>query len=135
MSVRDTDRSKTDHRSDDSGADGESDVDAVDKESVRERLNEVVDPCSAATGSNLNIVEMGLTSLMCHMVPYFYEEVEDRLGELPSVESVELETDTGFEWDESMMSEEAKRRRQSVLDEHVSRYRSERRPEDSPSHR
>lgn len=152
MSIDDADRSETDRSSDDSGVGGGSDVDAVDSQGVRGRLHDVVDPCSAATGSNLDIVEMGLvksidiaggdvriemrlTSPMCHMVPYFYEEVEDRVGELPSVESVELETDAGFEWDESMMSEAAKRRRQSVLDEHASRYRSEQRTESTPSDR
>lgn len=150
MSFKATNRSETEHSSDESRAGGRSN--AADSEKVRGCLRKVVDPCSAATGSNLNIVEMGLvksidvagehvhiemrlTSPMCHMVPYFYEEVEDRVGKLPSIESVELETDAGFEWDESMMAEEAKRRRQSVLDEHMSRYRSERCTENSPSDR
>ena len=100
---------------------------------VRETLREVVDPCSAATGTNLDIVEMGLvksvevtddhvevrmrlTSPMCHMVPYFVEEIEARVGELPDVESVEAETDNGLEWTQDMMSAEAKQRRQTMLD-------------------
>lgn len=109
---------------------------------VRESLQEIVDPCSAATGSNLNIVEMGLvksidvseshvqvsmrlTTPACHMVPYFFEEVEGRVGELSGVESVELETDGGFEWSEEMLSETAKEKRQAVLDEQEARYREE----------
>lgn len=150
MSSDNTNRSVVGYSNDDSDADGRSNVDAIDNKRVRERLHEVVDPCSAATGSNLDIVEMGLvksiditesnvhiemrlTSPMCHMVPYFYEEVEGSVGELPPVESVTLETDAGFEWDESMMSDEAKRRRRSVLDEHMSRYQSEQHTDSSTS--
>jgi|GEM_PF-1798243 len=142
MSAGDANQSRADQGGDESAAGGTAPRDEVDVDSVRECLHDVVDPCSAATGSSLDIVEMGLvksidvaggdvsiemrlTSPMCHMVPYFYEEVEDRVGDLEAVESVDLETDAGFEWDESLMSDEAKRRRQSVLDEHASRYQSE----------
>ncbi|QCC46888.1 metal-sulfur cluster assembly factor [Halobellus limi] len=110
---------------------------------VFERLRDVVDPCSAATGSNLDVVAMGLvksvdvdgghvdvemrlTSPMCHMVPYFYEEVEGKVGGLDGVESVELDTDAGFEWSEELMSEGARRKRQAVLDEQAARYEAER---------
>lgn len=115
---------------------------AVDPDRVREALRGVVDPCSAATGSNLDIVAMGLvkaidisgghvdvelrlTTPACHMIPYFAEEVEARVGELAGVDSVDLATDNGFEWSEEMMSDEAERRRQAVLDEHERRYRRE----------
>ena len=114
----------------------------TDADAVREALREVVDPCSAATGSNLNIVEMGLlksvdvddghvdiemrlTTPVCHMVAYFHEEIDDRVGELAGVESVEVETDDGFEWSEEMLTPEAKRRRQQVMDEHRARYEAE----------
>lgn len=115
------------------------------EERVREALSEVVDPCSAATGSRLNVVEMGLvedieveegdgdgdqvqvdlrlTSPMCHMVPYFYEEIEGRVGDLPGVASATLETDGGLEWTEDEMTEEAKRKRQAVLDGYEERFR------------
>lgn len=109
---------------------------------VREKCREVVDPCSAATGTNLNVVEMGLlksidideghvdvqlrlTTPSCHMVPYFAEEIEDRVSSLPDVESVTLVPDHGFEWTPEMMSEDAKRRRNAVLEEHKSRYTTE----------
>lgn len=112
------------------------------RERVREKCREVVDPCSAATGSNLDIVEMGLvesidvtdghvavrmrlTTPVCHMVPYFAEEVEARVSSLSGVASVDLETDDGFEWTADMMSDEAKERRRAVLDEHADRYRDE----------
>ncbi|WP_435126959.1 metal-sulfur cluster assembly factor [Halobaculum sp. D14] len=122
---------------------GDDDGDAAPgPDRVREALESVVDPCSAATGSNLDIVEMGLvksvdvadrhvdvemrlTTPLCHMVPYFAEEVESAVGDLPGVDSVELTTDGGFEWTEELMSDEAKRRRRAVLDEHRSRFEAE----------
>jgi metal-sulfur cluster biosynthetic enzyme len=108
-------------------------------ERVRDALREIVDPCSAANGSNLDIVEMGLvknievndsdvrvemrlTTPACHMVPYFIEEIEKRVGALSGVESVEVETDDGMEWNAEMMSEEAKEKRQAVIEKQRSRY-------------
>jgi metal-sulfur cluster biosynthetic enzyme len=110
-------------------------------DAVRDALREVVDPCSAGTGSNLDIVEMGLvksieisashvdvemrlTSPACFMVPYFIDEVEEHVGSLDGVESVDLETDDGFEWSRDMMTETARRRRQAVLDKQAALYRT-----------
>lgn len=109
---------------------------------VRDELREVVDPCSAATGSNLDIVEMGLvesvditdgsvqvnmrlTTPVCYMVPYFVEEIEERVEPLSGVESVTVETDNGFEWSPEMISEAGKERRQAVFDKYEARYESE----------
>lgn len=109
---------------------------------VREALREVIDPCSAAAGSNLDIVEMGLvksievsdghvdiemrlTTPVCHMVAYFIDEISTHVGSLSDIDSVNLETDDGCEWTEAMLSEEAEEKRQRVLDEHESRYREE----------
>ena len=109
------------------------------RERIRDALRGIVDPCSAANGSNLDIVEMGLlksvevddsevrvemrlTTPACHMVPYFIEEIEERVSALSGVESVEVETDDGMEWDTEMMSEEAKKKRQAVIDRQMSRY-------------
>jgi metal-sulfur cluster biosynthetic enzyme len=107
---------------------------------VREACRAVVDPCSAATGSNLDVVEMGLvksidladghvavemrlTTPTCEMAPFFVEEIEERVGALPDVESVDCVVDHGFEWTPDMMSEEAARRRRAVLDERIERGR------------
>jgi len=113
-------------------------------ERIREECREVVDPCSAATGSNLNIVEMGLiksinitdgghatiklrlTTPTCNMVAYFIEEIERRVSPLSEITSVEIKPDNGFEWTEEMMSDEAKRRRQSMLNKHAARYQEKR---------
>ena len=109
------------------------------EDAVRDALREIVDPCSAATGSNLDIVEMGLlksvevdagevcvemrlTTPACHMVPYFIEEIDESVGALSGVESVEVETDDGMEWEEDMMSEEATRKRRAVIEKRRSRH-------------
>jgi metal-sulfur cluster biosynthetic enzyme len=109
---------------------------------VREALREVVDPCSAATGSNLNIVEMGLveaidvtdghvtvsmrlTTPACFMIPQFDREITASVEPLDGVASVDLETDAGLEWSEELMSEEARERRRAMLDERAAERREE----------
>lgn len=106
---------------------------AATESAVREALGEVVDPCTAATGSNLDVVEMGLvesvevengevrvamhlTTPACHMVPYFITEIEDRVEPLAGVEAVSVETDDGLTWTADMMSESARAKRRAVLD-------------------
>lgn len=110
------------------------------EEKVEETLREIVDPCAAATGSELNIVEMGLvksiavqngdvtidmriTTPACHMIAFFHEKIDDRVGGIPDVDSVQVEMDNGFEWTEDFMSEEATERRQQVLDRQEEMYR------------
>lgn len=108
-------------------------------EAVRDALRDVVDPCSAATGSGLDVVEMGLvksvavadghvavelrlTTPACHMAPYFVEEAQARVGSLPGVETVSVETDAGLEWTAEMMSPAATRHRQAVLAGYEARF-------------
>lgn len=112
---------------------------------VRDALRDVVDPCSAATGSALDIVEMGLvrsieveggrvaveirlTTPACHMVPYFITEVSARVGALEGVEAVDVETDAGLEWTAGMMSAAATRKRAAVLGEYAARHDARRSP-------
>lgn len=107
---------------------------------VEDALREVVDPCSAANGSNLDVVEMGLidsfevsgghvevdmllTTPACDMVAYFHEEIEASVGALPGVESVQVRTDNGFEWTSEMMSAKAHRRREAVMKQYATRHR------------
>jgi metal-sulfur cluster biosynthetic enzyme len=102
-------------------------------ETVRDSLRDIVDPCTAATGSNLDIVEMGLldavtvddgavrvemhlTTPACHMVPYFITEIEERVEPLAGVETVTVETDHGMTWTADMMDESAREKRRAVLD-------------------
>jgi metal-sulfur cluster biosynthetic enzyme len=58
-------------------------------------------------------VHMHITSPVCTMVSHFIEEIDTRVGGLTRVESVEVETDSGLQWSESMMSDEAQARREA----------------------
>lgn len=110
---------------------------------VREELDGIIDPCSEARGTDISIVEMGLlrkieiddgvveielriTSPSCMMVGYFIEQANERVGALPGVEEVTLETDAGFSWRDDMMAEEAKERRHKHQAALAERYRNER---------
>jgi len=105
----------------------------VSKTIIRDRLENVIDPCSAANGTNLNIIEMGildeivinndhvhvklmLTSPMCTMVPYFIKEIHNELTQLPEINDVEVSGDNGLRWTPSMLTEEAEIKRERVLD-------------------
>lgn len=109
---------------------------------VRERLDEIIDPCSEARGTDLSIVDMGLlkkveiedgtvnielriTSPSCMMVGYFIEEANKRVGGMDGVEEVRLETDAGFSWREEMMSDTAKKRREEHQQALAERHRKE----------
>jgi metal-sulfur cluster biosynthetic enzyme len=104
----------------------------VTVDAVRGKLREIIDPCCAARGTDNDVIEMGLlksididgtdvtvemrlTSPACFMVPYFVRETKERVGRLDGVDSVTLVTDAGMEWRPSMMSEDAKRRREEYL--------------------
>lgn len=109
---------------------------------VREKLDEIVDPCSEARGTDISIVEMGLlkrievddgsvhvelriTSPSCMMVGYFIEQANERVGDLPGVEEVTLSTDAGLSWRDEMMSEDAKERRREHQQALADRYAEE----------
>lgn len=102
-------------------------------ERVRDRLEAVVDPCSAAQGYHFSVVEMGLvddvtvesghvtvslrlTSPTCMMVDRFVAQIDEEVGSLPAVESVGVETDDGLSWAPSMMSDAAREKRRERLD-------------------
>jgi metal-sulfur cluster biosynthetic enzyme len=109
---------------------------------VRERLDDIVDPCSEARGTDISIVEMGLlkrieidegavhvelriTSPSCMMVGYFIEQAQRRVGTLEGVEEVTLSTDAGLSWTDDMMAESAKRRRREHQQALAERYEAE----------
>jgi metal-sulfur cluster biosynthetic enzyme len=88
---------------------------AFTQEDVIFRLDEVVDPCSAATKVPLSIVEMGMvenvefaagnvivalrmTSPLCHALPYFQMEVERVLAAIPGIGGVSCTFDHGGNW-------------------------------------
>ena len=124
------------------GIDSDAEAGAVDPLAVREKLAEIVDPCSEARGTDISIVEMGLlkrvevdggsvhvelriTSPSCMMVGYFIEQAQERVGALPGVEEVTLSTDAGLTWREEMMAESAKECRREHQAALAERYRRE----------
>lgn len=98
---------------------------------VRDRLGEVLDPCSCFTAEPVNIVDLGLvesvevdggvarvelllTSPGCTYLPYIERDVEERVGAVEGVESVETVQVTDRIWTEERMDDavrEARRRR------------------------
>ena len=88
---------------------------------VREAINAIVDPCSAAMSEPAGIADMGLleqvsidgdevavellpTSAHCLFVGLFEEEIEERVGTLPWVGSVRVTLSRSLDiWDESRM--------------------------------
>src|SRR5260221_10124918 len=96
------------------------------QEDVISRLDEVIDPCSAATRVPLSIVEMGMiqsveivsrnvvvslrmTSPLCHALPYFQMEVERVLAGLTGVDGVKCTFDHGGNWQPDNIIPGAKR--------------------------
>lgn len=109
-------------------------------EAVHAALEGIVDPCSAATGVPLSILDMGLlrgveisgdevlvdlrlTSPLCHQAPYFIMEVEQRVRALAGVRSVVCRTDIGIAWEPAMMRQEAVRRLTARRQELDARHR------------
>jgi metal-sulfur cluster biosynthetic enzyme len=102
-------------------------------EAIRRQVNSIGDPCSVAVGTPMGIEDMGLieridldqdgnvlvalrlTSPCCMNVGYFDVETRKRVLQVPGVRSVEVITDRGLDWDPSMMSDDAKRRRRESL--------------------
>jgi metal-sulfur cluster biosynthetic enzyme len=98
------------------------------KAEVEGLLNEIIDPCSGATGVPIGLVDMGIVrridiqdgevtiSLLptfggCLFVPLFEEEMRTRLEELEWCRSVRFEALTGREiWTEDLMRSEARAR-------------------------
>lgn len=111
-------------------------VDPVQAEVLRDSviacLKQIIDPCSAANGTNFNLVEMGLvkdieikdgktriklrlTSPGCFMLEYFSIEIRRRVGALPDSGLVEVESDGGFEWEPDMMDQQRRRQYLAAL--------------------
>jgi metal-sulfur cluster biosynthetic enzyme len=98
----------------------------IGRDEVMRSLNGIIDPCSAANGTNFGLVDMGMVEDVaveggdvrialritfpgCWMLEYLLTESRRRVGALPSVTSVEVEADDGFQWDASMMNQERRR--------------------------
>ena len=104
------------------------------RSAILDRLDEIKDPCSAASGVPMGLGEMGLidavdisasgdvevklrlTSPFCHMIGFMTKEAIAKLEALPSVRSVSVRADNGLDWSPAMISPAAQRRRQQRLD-------------------
>lgn len=92
---------------------------------IRDRLTEVLDPCSCFTDDPVNIVDLGivesvtvadgtariellLTSPGCTYMPYIERDVEERAGDVDGVRSVEVVQITDQIWTEERMEEEVR---------------------------
>lgn len=96
-------------------------------------LDEIKDPCSVGFGDPMGLVEMGLvrsveispggdvnvclrlTSPFCEMIGFFKNTAVDKIRDLPSVGSVAVETDSGFDWSPEFMSPARQQRRRERL--------------------
>lgn len=110
-----------------------ADLDApVLSEDIAAALSTVIDPCSAATGAPLSLLEMGLirraervgpatvevelrlTSPICWNAAPMMQAIEDALRELPDVTEVRCTADHGLEWMPSHMTTPAITRLQLI---------------------
>lgn len=98
-------------------------------------LERIIDPCSAASASPMNLVEMGLirelridddgrvdidlrlTSPSCLMVAFMTKEARRLVSELPEVSRVEVHADAGLDWTPGDIHPRAAARRRRRLAE------------------
>jgi len=110
----------------------------IDDPEVAAALRAVIDPCSAAAGTPMNLVEMGLvqqaridargtlhvhlrlTGPSCMMVGFMVEDIQDAVRTLRRVTSVVVATDEGVDWLPSDIAPEAAARRRSILESRLS---------------
>lgn len=106
---------------------------------VREQLDEVLDPCSTFTERPQNIVDLGLvdgvsiddgdvtvdllpTNQLCMYIPHMTEDIENRVGDVPGVDAVSVETVADEIWTQDRMTEEAYTERQEYFRERVTEH-------------
>lgn len=100
-------------------------------DSVRAALQNVVDPCSIATGVPISLIDMGLvkrvdvdagvvtvelivTSPMCMQVGLIRGRVEEVVSQLPGIDRVVIDIDARAEWWPEMISPDAQARLRAV---------------------
>lgn len=106
---------------------------------VRGRLEEVFDPCSTFTERPQSIVDLGLvdgvaiddgdvtvdllpTNQFCTYIPHMAEDIETRVGEIPAVDSVTVETVSDKVWTQDRMTAEAAAEREEYFRERVEHH-------------
>lgn len=105
------------------------------EDEVYAALRLIIDPCSAASATPLNLVEMGLiqevtfaeeesrvdvylrlTSPQCLMIAFMTKAARQLITAIPGVEQVEVHADYGLDWSPSMISPDASERRRLQLE-------------------
>jgi metal-sulfur cluster biosynthetic enzyme len=101
-------------------------------EMVGGSIVDIIDPCSAAHGRPMGIVEFGivksveadggditvllqLTSPTCMMVGMLSAQIREAAMQVPGVESVTVKSDQGLDWEPEFIDTDAVRRRHDRL--------------------
>lgn len=109
------------------------------EDEVRARLDEVLDPCSTFTERPQSIVELGLvdavaidegdvtvdllpTNQFCMYIPHMASEIESRVGSIPAVDSVTVETVSEKVWTQDRMTDEAAAERAAYFQQRVEEH-------------
>lgn len=112
---------------------------SVSESRVRAELEEVLDPCSTFTDTPVSIVDLGLvdevrvedgavavrllpTNQMCMYMMNMSDEIQERVGELEGVESVDVTQETAKIWTPVRMSDDAREERQQVFRERAEKH-------------
>lgn len=103
---------------------------------IRERLDEVLDPCSTFTARPHSIIDLGLvdgvridgrdvtvdllpTNQLCMYIPHMTDEIETRLRRLPAVDSITVEVVADEVWTRDRMTTATKREREAHFQSRV----------------
>lgn len=117
----------------------ETEFDSETKTAIKGQLREVLDPCSCITDNPIDLVDLGiiddisvdegtaearidilLTSQRCMYVIDIVDEIEERVGSIDGIETVEVHQVTdGKVWTAERMSEQQRRERRERFQERV----------------
>ena len=103
---------------------------------IRKRLDEVLDPCSTFTERPQSIVDLGLvdgvsvddgdvtvdllpTNQLCMYIPHMSRDIENRVGDIPEVDSITVETVADEVWTRDRMTDDAYQEREAYFQERV----------------
>jgi len=103
---------------------------------VREQLDDVLDPCSTFTEKPQSIVDLGLvdgvsiddgdvtvdllpTNQLCTYIPHMSEDIERRVGTIPEVNAVTVETVADKVWTQDRMTDAAYEEREEHFRERI----------------
>lgn len=106
------------------------------EEEIMERLDEVLDPCSTFTECPQSILDLGLvdqvtingrdvtvhllpTNQLCMYIPHMTEDIQNRIQDMPAVESISVEVVNDEVWTQDRMTREARLEREEYFSARV----------------